>query len=271
MLQRSIYILFLSIIVSVFGSCNDYEKVLKSDDVNFKFTNANQYFEKKQFAKANVLYEGLLPVMRGTKNFEPLYFKYSYSSYFLKDYTSASYHFKNFVDYFPGSKDADEAEFMHAVCLYKMAPKASLEQTNTIKAMEALQSYINTHPDSKKIVESNVMMDEMRRKLEVKEASAAKLYFDISQYKAATIAYKTIIQNYPESVNSDYYQLMIAKANYYFAKASVVEKQEERFMNTIDAIKEFKDNYSKSKYNQEADKYFLQANNYLKKLRNEHQ
>lgn len=271
MLQRSIHFLFLSFLAIAFGACNEYEKVLKSDDVTYKLNKANQYYDKKQYAKANALYEGLMPVMRGTKNFEPLYFKYSYSSYYLKDYPSASYHFKNFVDYFPGSKDAEEAEYMHAVCLYKMAPKASLEQTNTMKAMVALQSYINTHPDSKRIVESNKMMDEMRHKLEVKEADAAKLYFDISQYKAATVAYKSLIQNYPESINSDFYQLMIAKANYFYAKASVAEKQEERFMNALDAISELKNTYPKSKYIQEADKYVSQTNNYLKKLRNEHQ
>src|SRR5690606_30001538 len=124
------------------------------------------------------------------------------------------YHFKNFVDYFPSSKDAEEAEYMHAVSLYKMSPKPSLEQTNTIKALEAMQSYINTHPNSKRLAEANALMDQMRRKLETKDASAARLYYDIGQYKAASIAYQSVMQTYPESANGDFYEYMIVKSLY---------------------------------------------------------
>jgi len=268
---RSIRFIVLPLIVALFSACTGYEKVLKSDDVNLKLAKANEYFDKKQYTKANTLYEGLLPVMRGTKNFEPLYFRYAYSSYYLKDYLSASYHFKNFTDYFPGSKDAEEAEYMHAVSLYKMAPKSSLEQTNTVKAMEAIQSYINTHPESKRLTEANKLMDEMRLKLEAKEASAARLYYNIGQYKAASIAYRAVMQNYPESANSDFYQFMIIRSLYNYAKASVTARQEERFANTVNAFRELKEDYPKSRYIEEAEKLNSQANDNIKKLRNEHQ
>lgn len=252
-------------------ACNGYEKVLKSSDVNYKLSRANTYFDKKQYQKANGVYESLLPLIKGTKSFEPLYFKFAYTSYYLKDYLSASYHFKNFVDYFPSSKDADEAEYMHALCLYKESPQFSLEQTNTIKAMEAMQSYINMHPDSKRLVDANAMIDEMRKKLEMKDAAAAKLYYNIGQYKAAGIAYKSVIQSYPESENADYYQFMILKSMYNFAKASIVEKQEERFANVISAYNDLRDSFPKSKYTEEATKYNTQANDNLNKLHNEHQ
>jgi len=258
-------------LIVILSACSGYEKVLKSDDVNLKLSKANEYFDKKHYQKANSVYESLLPVMKGTKNFEPLYFKYAYSSYYLGDYLSASYHFKNFVDYFPSSKDAEEAEYMHAVSLHKMSPKSSLEQTNTLKAMEAMQSYINTHPESKRITEANKLMDEMRAKLETKEAAAAKLYYNISHYKAAGVAYKSVLQNYPESANSDYYQFMIVRSLYNYADQSIREKQEERFANVVSAYSELKQNYPNSKYVAEGEKYFNQANDNLNKLRNEHQ
>ncbi len=261
---------FAGLILILLSSCSGYEKVLKSNDVNYKLTKANEFYDKKQYQKANTVYEGLLPVMKGTKNFEPLYFKYAYSAYYLKDYLSASYHFKNFTDYFPSSKDAEEAEYMHAVCLYKESPKATLEQTNTIKAMEALQSYINTHSNSKRLGEANGLMDEMRKKLEAKEANAAKLYYNISQYKAASIAYKSVLQNYPESPSGDYYQYMVVRSSYNYAKASVTEKQEERYGNTVSAYNDLKESYPNSKYISEAERFYSQANDNLKKLRNEH-
>lgn len=262
---------FAVICISLLSACSGYEKVMKSDDINYKLTKANEYFDKKYYQKANSVYESLLPVMKGTKSFEALYFRYAYSAYYLKDYLSASYHFKNFIDYFPSGKDAEEAEYMHAVSLYKMSPKSSLEQTNTIKAMEALQSYINTHPESKRLTEANKLMDEMRLKLETKEATAARLYYNISQYKAASVAYKSVLQNYPESPNSDFYQFMIIKSLYKYADASYANKQEERFASSVTAYNELKDNYPNSKYISEAEKYFKQANDNINKIRNEHQ
>jgi outer membrane protein assembly factor BamD len=268
---RHLHYWSVCLLIVLLGACSGYEKVLKSDDVNYKLTKANEYYDKGHYQKANQLYESLLPVMKGTKNFEALYFRYAYSAYYLKDYLSASYHFKNFVDYFPAGKDAEEAEYMHSVSLYRMSPKSSLEQTNTIKAMEAMQSYINTHPDSKRLVEANKLMDEMRLKLETKDAAAARLYYNISQYKAASVAYKSVLQNYPESPNSDFYQFMIIRALYNYADASVTEKQEERFANTLSAYNELKDSYPNSKYLSEAEKYFKQANENINKIRNEHQ
>ncbi len=257
--------------ISLLSACTGYERVMKSDNIDYKLTKANEYFDKGWYQKANSVYESLLPVMKGTKNFESLYFRYAYSAYYLKDYLSSSYHFKNFTDYFPGSKDAEEAEYMHAVSLYKLSPKASLEQTNTIKAMEAMQSYINTHPESKRLADANKLMDEMRHKLETKDASAARLYYNISQYKAASVAYKSILQNYPESPNSDYYQFMVVKSLYNYAKASIAEKQEERYANTVSAFADLKEDYPDSKYLAEGQKFSKQATDNINNLRNEHQ
>lgn len=270
-MYRAVYFACIIILATFIASCNSYEKVLKSANVNYKLTKANEYFDKKQYLKANTLYESLLPVMKGTRNFEPLYFRFAYSFYYQKDYLAASYHFNNFTDYFPASKDLDEAEYLHAVCLSKMSLKPALDQTNSLKAMEAMQSYINTHPDSKRQSEANTYMDDLRRKLEQKESAAARLYYNIGQYKAASIAYKSVINNFPESLNIDFYHFMIIRSFYRFARASVKEKQEERFSATTNAFVEFKERFSDSKYIVEAERIYKVANNSLNKIRNEHQ
>jgi outer membrane protein assembly factor BamD len=252
------------------ASCGDFEKIKKSSDVNQKLTMANKYYDNKQFQKANELYGDLLSVMKNTRNYEPLYFRYAYSFYYMKDYLESSFHFKNFVEFFPNSKDADECEYMHAVSLYKYAPKYSLDQTNTIKALDALQSYANTHPTSKRLAEANAYIDDCRNKLEMKEADAAHLYFNISKYKAAGVAYRSVMRNYPESPNSDLYQYMIFKSLYRYAKESIPDKQEERYANAVSAYNDLKNTYPNSQYLGDAKKVYLQVDNSIKKLRHEH-
>lgn len=255
------------IIVSALSSCSPYEKTLKSADVNYKLTKANEYYDKHAYVHANELYKSLLPVMKGTKNYEPLYYRFCYSYFYQKDYLDAAYHFKNFTDFFPASKDAEECEYMHAYCLYKMAPKAELEQANTVKAMEALQSFINTHPDSKRLAEANKLIDDSRKKLEDKEASGAKLYYNIGQYKAAAQAYKLVIDAYPESPNADYYQYMVVKSLYLYAGKSIETKQEERYANTVAAYNDLKDSYPKSTFIKSGEEYAALSQTSITKIR----
>src|SRR6201996_208228 len=163
-------LLYLFVGLTMLASCGDFEKIRKSSDVNYKLTKANEYFEKKDYQHANELYKELMPIMKSTRNYEALFYKYSYTFYYMKDYIEASYYFKNFTEYFPTSKNAEECEFMSAVCLYKYAPKYTLDQTNTVKALEALQSYVNRYPNSPRLAEANKYIEESHKKLEMKQA-----------------------------------------------------------------------------------------------------
>jgi outer membrane protein assembly factor BamD len=264
-------LLYLFVTVLLLSSCGGFEKIRKSSDVNFKLTKANEYFDKKDYSHANTLYKELMPIMKSTRNYEALFYKYAYTFYYLKDYIEASYYFKNFTEYFPASKDGEECEYMSAVCLFKYAPKYTLDQTNTVKSLDALQSYVNKYPKSKNIDQANKYIADSRLKLEHKQADAAKLYFNIYQYKAATVAYKSVLRNYPESPNADQYVFMIMKSMFKYAKASVPGKQEERYASALGTYRELKDTYPKSAYLAEADKLYKEADNNVKKIRNEQQ
>lgn len=267
MLFRQYISVLLLLSFTLLISCGGYEKVKRSNDVNYKLTMANKYFDKKDYSHAREMFESLMPVMKGTKNFEPMYYKYAMACFHLKDYNSSSYHFNNYVKSFPNSPNKDEADFLHAFSIYKMSPKITVMQTNTEKALEVLQTFVNNNPDSKHIDEANRYIAEAQAKLEEKAAIAAKLYYDINQYRAATVVFKNLQSDFPASTRMDEYQFMIVKANYKFAKASIKEKQEERYVNVLSAYQELVDNYPKSKYIKEAEKFFTLAATNLKKLK----
>lgn len=270
MVLRLKNLLYLSCCILLLCSCGGFEKIRKSSDVNYKLTKANEYFDKKDYAHANALYKELMPIMKSTRNYEALFYKYAYTFYYLKDYVEASYYFKNFTEYFPASKDAEECEFMSAVSLFKYAPKYSLDQTNTMKSLEAMQSFVNRYPKSTRLHDANTYIDQSRKKLEMKQADAAKLYFNIGQYKASTVAYKSVLRNFPESPDGDLYEFMIMKAFFKYAVSSIAEKQEERFSSAITTYVELKDTYPHSKYLPDAEKLYVEASNNVKKIRDEH-
>lgn len=268
MRKSLIYLLLLGIVW--LSACNsELRKIEKSNDYDKKLEYANKLFDKKKYNKAYPLYEELINVFKGTKNFEDLYYRYAYAAYYLKDYQQASFQFKNFVELFPTSPRAEEAEFLEAYCYYKLSPKVSLDQTNTNKAIAAMQTFIDEHPNGKYVQQANDVIDKCRRKLEQKEYNSADLYYNLGHYKAAGIAFSNLLRNYADSDKGDTYKFMAIKAYYRYAENSIQDKQQERYDQVITEYLDFIEKYPNSKLKEAAEKYYNLAKNNLKTLQNE--
>jgi outer membrane protein assembly factor BamD len=258
---------FLLILVTT--SCNKYNKVTKSKDYEYKLKMADQYFSKGKYKIAQELYEELFPVFKGTLKFEELYFKDAYCFYYMKSYADAENLFKGFLEVFPNSEKAEEVDYMRSYCFYKQSPKLELEQVNTVKAMGMMQTFINTHPGSARNKEASEIIDKCRAKLEQKEYRAAELYYNMSQYRAAALAFASLTNNYPESLKGEEYKLKTVKAYYKFAKLSYEDKQIERFEKVITEYQDFVDRYPESKLLKEAESFSNLSKNNIKAIKYE--
>lgn len=251
------------------NACNKFNKIQKSNDYDYKLKMAEEFFKKGKYSKAQVLYEELFPVFKGTQKFEDLYYKYAYCFYNNRLYRDAENLFKGYLEVFPNSSRAEEVDYMRAYCFYKQSPKLELEQVNTLKSMAMMQTFISTHPNSSRIKDATEIIDKSRLKLEMKEYRGAQLYYNIGEYRAAAIAFNTLLNNYPESESGDTYKLMVVKSYYRFAKMSVIEKQEERFEKVITEYQDFADRYPDSKLLKEAKEYVELSQNQIKIVKNE--
>lgn len=257
------------LLLLILFSCNNLAKVQKSKDYDYKLVKADEYFSKGKFRYAQVLYEELFPVFKGTQKFEDLYYKYAYCFYNDGLYRDAENLFKGYLEVFPNSNKAEEVDYMRAYCFYKLSPKLELEQGNTLKAMSMMQTFINTHPGSPKIKEATEIIDKSRAKLELKEFRGAQLYYNIGEYRASAIAFTTLLNNYPESNSAENYKIMVIKSYYKFAKMSVLEKQEERFEKVISEYQDFLDRFPQSELLKEAESYSTLSQNQIKAIKNE--
>jgi outer membrane protein assembly factor BamD len=258
-------VFLLFIIVGLLSGCGGINKILKNKDPEYKLRMAEQYFVKKKYNYAQTLYEDVMPHFKGTALFEDLYYKYAYCAYYQKDYLNAENLFKNFLEAFPNSTKAEELDYMRAYCYYKMSPKVPLDQSNTMRAMGMLQTFINTHPGSPKNKEANELIDICREKLEEKERIAAKLYYDLGQFRAAGVSYTTLLNDFPDSEKSDEYKLMVIKSYYKFAELSVDERKVERYEQVIAECNDFMDRFPDSKLVKEVEHYISITNSNIKK------
>lgn len=250
-------------------SCSEFSKLQKSTNNEAKLKAANEYYNKKNYHYAQQLYEQLFPIFKGDPRFEDLYYKYAYCAFYQKDYVNAENLFKSFVEVFPTSKNAAEMDFMRAYTFYKQSPKYELDQSNTTRTIGLMQTFINTHPNSEKIKEAVEIVEKCKAKLEIKEWKSAELYFDIGQYKAATVAYTNLISNYPESTKSDYYKLQAIRAYYEYASFSIDQKKEERFQQVIQECNDFVDHFPDSKLIKQVEDFLKLSQNNIKAIKNE--
>jgi outer membrane protein assembly factor BamD len=256
-------------LVVLLFSCQGINKVLKSKDQAYKLRMAEQYYAKKKYNYAQQLYEDVMPFYRGTPEFEDIYYKYAYCAYYQKDYPNAENLFKTFLEIYPNSQKAEEVDYMRAYTFYDQSPKPELDQSNTIKAMGMMQTFINTHPGSARNKEATAIIDICRQKLEAKDHRSAQLYYDLSQFRAAAVAFTTLLNTFPESDKADEYKMMVIKSYFRFAELSVDEKKAERFEKVIEECNDFIDRFPQSPFAKDVAQYLTQSQNKLKTYNNE--
>ncbi|TAN11943.1 MAG: outer membrane protein assembly factor BamD [Chitinophagaceae bacterium] len=251
------------------ASCSEFSKIEKSTDIQKKLAYANQLYKEGKYNKAQILYGDIKDAFRGSAQAEDLLYNYAYTYYNMGDYETAAFYFKNFVSVFPNSERATEADYMQAYCFYRLSPRVQLDQTNTTKAISAMQTFINMHPNSDKVNDANKIIDECRQKLENKEFDAAELYYNLGLYKAAGITFSNLMLDYPDSELGDKYKLLEIKSYYKYAFNSIPEKQKERYETVVTQYLNFTDLYPGSKYKPEAERYYNLAKDYLKTVQNQ--
>ena len=248
---------FTLIALTIAGCKSQFEKVRLSNDVAKKYQEAMRLYNKKSYSKALILFEDLSQKYRGRAEAEELNYYYAQTLYKLKDYTTARYQFKAFADTYPTSKYAEESRYMSAYCYYLDSPKPSLDQENTLKAIDALQLFINFYPKSERAEEAIKYITVLRSKLEDKAFANAKMYYelgdyDITNYKAAVIALRNAQIDFPDIKYAEEMNLLMIKSQYEYARNSYEVRQEERFTEAIAYADEFIEAYPESKFLNEA-------------------
>lgn len=245
--------ILLVVIIAFTGCKSKYEKLRASNDTAKKYREAIRLYDKKDYTKALGLFEDLVQKYRGTAEAEDLSYYFAYTNYKLKDYANARYHFKTFADTYVASSKAEECRFMAAYCFYLESPIYSLDQENTIKAIEALQLFINLYPKSERVPEASKLISNLRDKLELKSFANAKLFLDIGDYKSAIIAFRNSASDFPDTKFAEEMEFLTVKAQALYAKASLETKQEERYNEAINLYNEFAKNHPSSKFLKEGE------------------
>lgn len=256
----------VALLLLVMGCKSDFERIRTSGDPEVILEKANAYYEEEEYLKAQTLYELVISSFRGKEEAELISYNYAYSYYHLEQYILAAYYFKNFATTYGASRYQEEAEFMNAYSNYQLSPTFRLDQSYTLKAIEAFQEFANQHPNSERVTQCNNLIDEMRAKLEVKEYEAAKLYADLQQYQAAIRSFDNLLIEFPDTKRAEEIRYRATEAAYDLARNSFVERQAERYEEVVKRAELFIARYKSSDFAVDVQKMLLDSQTRLKQL-----
>ena len=249
-------------------SCGEYNKALKSTDYNYKFEFAKQAFEQKRYTQAYTLLEDVHQVFRGTPKAEEALYLLALSYYENKDYLNSGSYFKQYYSQYPKGQYTELARYYSGYGYYLDSPDPQLDQSETVKAIEELQAFLDYFPKSDKVSIAQNAIFELQDKLVLKQLQNATLYFNLgnymgNNYESCVITAKNAIKDYPYSKYKEQLEFLILKARYNEASESVEEKKEERFRTVIDEYYSFTNDYPDSQNRKEADDIFKIASKHV--------
>lgn len=251
------------------SSCGEYTRAQKSTDYEYKLDFAKRAFEKKKYVQAATILQDIITVFKGTEKAEESLYLLALSNFENRDYTSSGAYFKTYYTRYPRGKYAELARFYAGYGYFLDSPEPQLDQTDTMKAIEELQGFIEYFPNSDKVGIAQSAIFEMQDKLTLKQLQNAQLYYNLgtymgNNYESSIIVARNAIKDYPYSRYKEDLEMLILKARYQEAAQSVEEKKSDRFRDVVDEYYSFINNYPDSPNRKEADTIFKIAQSHIK-------
>lgn len=224
------------------------------------------FYQRGDYERAGLLFEDLRAAYRGQERAKTFLYHLALCKYNQGLYGIAAYYFEEYARAYPNDEKTPECAYMVGYCYYLESAPPYLDQSDTRRAINQLQLFVNTFPYADKVADAEKLMKELRERLASKEFENAKLYYRIENYKAAVTALETMIQSYPDSRYREEAQFLLFKSSVSLADLSIANKQKNRYLDALEFYQRFVDKYPNSPYLKEAEALYLKAKKSLGKL-----
>ena len=270
MMKNCIYILISAVLM--FCSCDTYNKILTTNNIDYKYEAAKDFYLKGEYSKSAQLLEGMVTLLKGSDKAEESLILLAKCYYDSKDYDTASQYFKVYYTNYPRGEFAEYARFHSGKSLFMDITEPELDQSGTYLAISELQLFMEYFPLSPLRSEAQDMIVKMHDLLVEKDYLSAKLYYELgdfmayrgNNYLACIITAQNALKDYPYTAMREELSILILRARYRMAYNSIEEKKHERYRETIDEYYAFKTEFPDSKYLGEAEDYFKEATKFVK-------
>lgn len=254
-------LLFLTLLFLI-ASCGSFSKLEKSTNWEELYNGANKYYQEGEYSKAIILYEKVLPVIKGSEKAELAEYNYANCHFKTKRYIEAAGYFSTFYRTYNRSPLAEEALFMNAYSLYLDAPDYNLDQQSSQEAVAAIQQFVTRFPTSASYERAMEMLTDLESRFEQKAFSEAEMYYRLKDglfpgdfYRACIINFQNFAKDYPESKHNEELAYKLVEVGFGYAENSAFDKKEERLNDALGFASTFYRKYPNSPFIGEVKKF----------------
>jgi outer membrane protein assembly factor BamD len=151
-----------------------------------------------------------------------------------KEYLLAANEYTRFLEIYRSDPRVPEVEFERAMTYYDRSPGYMLDQTDTQRAIDQFQLFINRYPSSDKVAEAEAKITELREKLAHKQYETAQHYQHREHFEAAALTYESVFDRYFDTSWADDALLGAMRSYIDYSDQSIRERQNERLQKAID-------------------------------------
>lgn len=206
-------------------------------DAEDQFALAKREFEKNHYDQAVIEFQELIFNYPGAVFIDSAQYLLGTCYFNQDDYPLAIVEYNKLLSSFPTSQLSDDAAFMVSFCDFKMSPRAELDQTHTLKAIEELQRFLDDYPISDRRGDAQDLLNRARTKLAKKAYKNGHLYLKMNRYEAALVYLKDVVNEYHDTEWAAPAQFQIAEV---YLKQEEYAKAKEEYQKFLENFPEDK-------------------------------
>jgi len=192
---RFLISLFLATLLAACGSSEGVQN-LSADE---RFQQAKAEFEKGDYFEAINDFSLIKLQFPGSGVSDDAQFYLGECHFLQEEFLLASEEFQTLKRSMPASPLVPMAQYKIALCFYMLAPKSSLDQTYTSRAIDEFQGFIEYYPTHELVHDAETKIVELNNRLSKKLYDTGVLYLKMEFYKAAAIYFSSIIEKFHDT------------------------------------------------------------------------
>jgi outer membrane protein assembly factor BamD len=193
-----ILVIFIALFAAGCPSLWKADVVAKDPGPDKLYKAAEDQFQKKQYAQAVELYERLKSGYPDFKKMPEVYSKIADALYDNKAYDKASARYQQFIELYPGDKGVPRAKFNIGMCYFNQMKNTDLDNSVVQSAAKAFKALADDTSAGEWARKAKEKYNECRKKLAEKELYKANTMLSVNNYKAARLAAKRVLDEYPK-------------------------------------------------------------------------
>jgi len=181
----------------------DKKDIHMEEDLSHRFDKAMGYFEKGKYPRAKDEFDYIIMTDPGSKIANESQYYMAESMFHMKEYGDASIAFDRYIRFSPDYTKIEKARYQVCECAINLSNSYQREQSQTHKALEQLQMFIEDFPTSDLVKDAEDAILELRLKLAQKDYEVGRMYLKLEEYESALIYFRSVLNHYYDTSFSD--------------------------------------------------------------------